>query len=335
MYKLPKLSKRYDLSKIAVLTSGGDSPGMNSAIRAVVRTAVKQGIAVMGIHRGYEGLISEDFESLKSRSVSNIIQDGGTLLKSARSPSFHKPEVRQKAAAILRKQGIDALVVIGGDGSLTGAHLLDTQEGVRVIGLPGTIDNDIYGCDDSIGFDTAVNTAVEAIDKIHDTSMSHDRHFLVEVMGRHCGLIAAQVGIASGAELVLVPENSLDIKDISQQLAENRKEGFSSSGIIVVAEGQAPNLTQRIAEQMRTLGEDPRVCILGHIQRGGAPSAHDRVLASTLGNMAVHYLLAGYHDVLVGVDTGKVCAVPLDQVIANSNKHLPPELLRMIEELER
>lgn len=334
MYKLPQLEAQLQFRKIAVMTSGGDSPGMNPAIRAVVRTAAKLGIDVIGIHRGYEGLIAEDFEPLRSRSVSHIIQGGGTVLKSARCLPFHKPEVRSKAHEILKKQGIEALIVIGGDGSLSGAHLLHQEHNFPVIGLPGTIDNDIFGCDDSIGFDTAVNTAVEAIDKLYDTALSHERHFLVEVMGRHSGFIAAQVAIASGAEMVILPEHPLDIDEISQELADHRKKGFSQSGIIVVAEGQGPDLTQRIAEQMRTIGEDPRVCILGHIQRGGTPTAHDRVLASTLGNLSVHYLLAGYTDVMVGVDTGTVTTVPLAEVISRK-KALPTDLLSMIEELER
>ncbi len=334
MYSLPNLDITESFNKVAVMTSGGDAPGMNPAIRAIVRTANKAGIEVIGIHRGFQGLIAEEFETLNSRSVSHTVQGGGTLLKSARCPAFHDPDVRTRAADILTKHHIDALIVIGGDGSLAGAHLLTTEHQIRVLGLPGTIDNDICGTDDCIGFDTAVNTAVQAIDKIHDTAISHDRHFLVEVMGRKCGMIAAHVGIACGAELVLLPEHPLDFKDISIQLSENRKAGFSSSGIIVVAEGQGPDLTHRLAEEMRSIGEDPRVCILGHIQRGGAPSSHDRILASTLGNISIHYLLAGYQDVLVGVSNGSVTTTPLSEVIG-CQKQLTSDLIRIIEELER
>lgn len=334
MYKLPKLTPSCELERIAILTSGGDSPGMNPAIRALVRTADKLNIEVIGIHRGYTGLIAEDFEHLTNRTVSGLTHRGGTYLRSARCLAFKDSEVRARAAEIFRHHAIDALVVIGGDGSLTGAHLLAAEHQLRVIGLPGTIDNDIYGTEDSIGFDTAVTTAVEAIDKICDTAMSHDRHFLVEVMGRNAGFIATQVGIAAGAEMVIVPERLSDIKEISQQLSDNRREGLGSSGIIVVAEGGEEGSSYRLAEQLKRLGEDPRVCILGHIQRGGAPTAHDRVLGSTLGNLAIHYLRAGIDDVMLGIDSGQVTAVPLTDVISR-RKVLEPELLDLIYQLQR
>ena len=333
MYQLPKFSLNATFTRIAILTSGGDSPGMNPAIRALVRTATSFNIEVIGIHRGYAGLLNEEFETLNSKSVSGLCHRGGTYLKSARCLEFHEPATRQCAFDILSKHGIDALIVIGGDGSLSGAHALYQEFSIPVIGLPGTIDNDIYGTDDSIGFDTAVTTAVEGIDKISDTAYSHDRHFLVEVMGRNYGLLACHVAIAAGAEMVIVPEHHSDISDISQQLAQRRKEGIGSSGIIVVAEAGKGGWSYHLSEEMRQLGEDPRVCVLGHLQRGGKPTAHDRLLAATLGNCAIHALLEGQTDIMMGVTKGAVSTTPLDSVITQK-KGLPIELMDLINELQ-
>ncbi|MBS98276.1 MAG: 6-phosphofructokinase [Oceanospirillaceae bacterium] len=334
MYTLPSLEITRTYKAIAVLTSGGDAPGMNPAIRGVVRAALGHGIRVFGINRGYSGLIAGDMEEMNSASVSNIVQRGGTILKSDRCEGFKRPEVRAQAAEILRNHSIDALVVIGGDGSLTGAHLLFEETGIDVIGLPGTIDNDIFGTDDTIGFDTAVNTALDAIDKIRDTATSHERHFLVEVMGRNSGFIAINVGMAAGAELIVVPERAVEVSQISQELAESRQAGTGSSGIIVVAEGPEPGLTYRLAERLREHNQDPRVCILGHIQRGGSPTGHDRVLATCMGAMAVRYLCAGYSDIMVGVRDGRILDVPLHDVIS-FRKGLDPTLLDLALQVHR
>ncbi|WP_432697175.1 6-phosphofructokinase [Marinobacterium sp. YM272] len=334
MYTLPELSQEKSFESIAIMTSGGDAPGMNPAVRGVVRAALGLGINVYGIYRGYSGLIADDIHPLTSGSVSNIVQRGGTMLKSDRCLAFKDPEVRAAAAAILKRRNIGALVVIGGDGSLTGAHLLEQETGVAVIGLPGTIDNDIFGTDDTIGFDTAVNTALEAIDRIRDTATSHERHFLVEVMGRASGSIAINVGMAAGAEMILVPEQAFDVATISEELATSRRAGTGSSGIIVVAEGPEPGLTSRLAAQLKERGQDPRVCILGHIQRGGSPTGHDRVLATCMGAMAVRYLCAGYSDIMVGVKDGSIVDVPLEDVI-RFRKGLEPSLLDLALQVHR
>jgi len=334
MYKLPTLAPTRTLSAIAVLTSGGDSPGMNPAIRAVVRTALHAGIRVYGIQRGYSGLIIGDMAEMQPGDVSNIVQRGGTLLKSDRCAAFKDPVVRKQAATILQEKGIDGLVVIGGDGSLTGAHLLATEHNIPVIGLPGTIDNDIYGTDDTIGFDTAVATALDAIDKIRDTALSHENLFLVEVMGRNSGFIATQVGLACGAEMIVVPDFETQIESICFQLAADHAAGRGSSGIIVVAEGQHAGLTYRLAEQLKSHQQDAKVCILGHIQRGGSPTGHDRVLASCLGAAAITCLRAGYSDKMVGVDKGEIVAVPLEHVV-NRNKPLNPQLVELVNILHR
>lgn len=334
MYNLPTLEATREISSIAVLTSGGDSPGMNAAIRGVVRTALSYGITVHGIHRGFTGLLQSNIEELTSASVSNIVQRGGTFLKSARCPEFHDPACRKQAADILYERGIEALIVIGGDGSLTGAHLLEDETGILVVGLPGTIDNDIFGTEDAIGFDTAMNTALDAIDRIRDTADSHERHFLVEVMGRNSGFLATHVGIAAGAEMILVPEYAVNIAEVALQLATSRKAGAGSSGIIVVAEGNEPDLTSKIVHELQQHGLTPHISILGHIQRGGRPSGHDRVLASCLGAVAVEYLLAGYSDIMVGVNKGEVVDIPLDNLI-RYRKGLDPELLKIALQLHK
>jgi 6-phosphofructokinase 1 len=327
MYQIPSLECQNKPQAIAILTSGGDSPGMNPAIRGVVRAALYRNIKVFGVHKGYSGLIIGDMQEMDSASVTNIVQRGGTILKSDRCDAFKDPEVRHQAAEILHDKGIDCLVVIGGDGSLTGAHLLAAESDIRVIGLPGTIDNDIYGTDDTIGFDTAVNTALDAIDKIRDTALSHESLFLVEVMGRNSGFIATHVGIACGAEMIVVPEYEVQVEAISFQLASNREQGKGASGIIVVAEGQTPGLTYQLADKLKAHNLLAKVCILGHIQRGGSPSGHDRVLASCLGASAIDYLCAGYNNVMIGVLNGKITETPLQQVI-EKNKQLDETLFQ-------
>ncbi|ANG64501.1 6-phosphofructokinase [Marinobacterium aestuarii] len=328
MYKLPDLCAVTSFKTIGILTCGGDAPGMNAAIRALVRTALNQQMKVYGIERGFTGLMNADMRRLSSPSVSNIIQRGGTILKSNRCEAFKTAEGRRQATAVLRESGIQALICIGGDGTLTGAHLLALESGIPVIGLPCTIDNDIYGSDDSIGFDTAVNTALGAIDRIRDTALSHERLFLVEVMGRNSGLIATQVGIACGAEMILIPEYPIVLESISNTLASNRKAGRGSSGIIILAEGTEPGLTARLAEQLQQHGEEPRICILGHIQRGGSPTGHDRVLASCMGATAISYLLAGYTDVMVGTLGRELIPAPLGDIIGQ-RKH-DPRLYEMV-----
>lgn len=299
------------MKRLAVLTSGGDAPGMNAAIRAVVRTASYKEIDICGVIRGYRGLISGDFRPMNARSVDNITQRGGTILYSARSPEFFEPEGRARAAENLRAENIDALVVIGGNGSFQGAHLLAKEHGVRVIGVPGTIDNDIYGTDVTIGFHTAMNIALSAIDRLRDTGHSHDRLFLVEVMGRHSGHIALNVGIAGGAEEILVPEREYDIDEMVRSIAAGRKRGRSSS-IIVVAEGATKGGATELEKRIEAAsGYEVRTSVLGHVQRGGAPSTRDRVLAARLGYHAVIALLEGQTDVMVGVDKRDTVFVPL------------------------
>lgn len=333
MYRLPDSPTVTSFNTIGILTSGGDAPGMNAAIRALVRAALNQQMKVYGIQRGYAGLLNADMRRLSSTSVSNIIQRGGTILKSARCEAFKTADGRAQAAHVLRENGIQALICIGGDGSLTGAHLLTQESGIPVIGLPCTIDNDIYGTDDSIGFDTAVNTALGAIDRIRDTALSHERLFLVEVMGRESGFIATQVGIACGAEMILIPEYPIELESISYTLATNRKAGHGSSGIIVVAEGTEPGLTGRLAEQLTQHGEEPRVCILGHIQRGGSPTGHDRVLASCLGIAAISYLMSGLTDVMVATLGRDLTPAPLGNIIGH-RRH-DPRLYEMVTMLHK
>lgn len=331
MYRLPELKVTKQLKRVAVLTSGGDAPGMNAAIRAVVRTGKAEGIDMFGVYRGYSGLVESDVRPVSSAMVANILQRGGTCLKSDRCEGFREAAVRWDVADMLKNMGIDALVVIGGDGSLTGAHLLEKETGFPVIGLPGTIDNDIAGTDDTIGFDTAVNTALEAIDRIRDTANSHERLFLVEVMGRNSGFIAAQVGIAGGAEKVLVPDAAVDVAQINSSLQESRAKGKESS-IILIAEGELGR-TQNIAEKLKEYGHQPRVCILGHTQRGGAPTGHDRVLASSMGAMAVKYLQAGVSNAMVSVKDNALGVTPLEEVV-DSKKNLEKSVLDLVYTLQ-
>ncbi len=317
---------------LGVLTSGGDAPGMNAAIRAVVRTAIHGGLRVSGIYRGYQGLIDGDIIEMGARSVANIIQRGGTILRTARCQAFYGPEGRAEAAAQLRAHDIDALVVIGGDGTYRGAAKLHQEHGVAVIGIPGTIDNDIYGTDVSIGFNTAINVALDAVDRVRDTAASHDRLFLVEVMGRHSGAIALYVGVAGGAEAILIPEVQMSVEKIADTLAAAHARGKSSS-VVVVAEGAleggALALQKVLAERA---GYEARTSILGHIQRGGTPSTRDRVLASRLGFMAVRTLMDGVSGVMVGIDRRGTTTVPL-QAVWENKKEIDWELVEIAQVL--
>lgn len=335
MFTLPNFAKHKNpkLKRLAVLTSGGDAPGMNAAIRAVVRYAITHGIEAYGIMRGYSGLLEGQIEPLTLSSVANIIQRGGTILKTSRCPDFHKRSARKEAAAILRRNGIQALVVIGGDGSFMGAHLLETETGFPTVGIPGTIDNDIAGTDDTIGFDTAVNTAIQAIDRIRDTASSHDRLFLVEVMGRSSGHIASLVGIGGGAETIIVPEKHESVAQICSKVERGVKRGKTSS-ILVMAEGKTPGLSARLARDLERRGHSAKVCILGHTQRGGSPSAHDRMLASALGAAAVGTLIEGKSHVMVGIQDGAVMSIPYARMLRGKKK-FPKAILDLAETLAR
>ena len=307
------------VTKIGVLTSGGDAPGMNAAIRAVVRTGIYYGMEVFGIMRGYAGMIENDIVPMHSRSVANIIQRGGTILKTARCKEFFEYEGRKKAHANLRNLGINGVVIIGGDGSFRGAHKLSEEFDIPCIGLPGTIDKDIAGTDFTIGFDTAVNTAVEAIDKIRDTADAHDRLFIIEVMGRDAGYIALHSGIATGAENILIPERKTDIEELVNSLLEKERRK-KLVNIIVVAEGDrgAEDVAQVIKE--RVPNADTRVCVLGHIQRGGAPTCLDRLIASRMGYSAVESLIEGRHNVMIGIVNNKMHYTPLEKAVKAKQK---------------
>ena len=315
------------MKKIAVFTSGGDAPGMNACIRAVVRGAIYHGIEVFGIRRGYNGMISGDIIPLQSQSVSNIVQRGGTILKSARSKEFMTPEGRKKAYENLMSNGIEGLVAIGGNGTFTGAEVFFNEYQLPTVGCPGTIDNDLYGTDYTIGFDTAVNTSLEAIDKIRDTADSHDRIFFIEVMGRDSGYIAIQSGIGGGAEIVMVPETHTPIKKVVSTLKEGWTRSKSSS-IVVVAEGDEEGHAAEIARQ---IGDklDIRVTTLGHIQRGGSPTAYDRILASRMGLAAVEGLMKGYKNVMAGVVNNELVYTPFIDTI-KKQKPIHDDLLRMV-----
>ena len=309
------------VTKIGVLTSGGDSPGMNAAIRAVVRTGLYNGLEVYGIIRGYNGMIEDDIFKMDSRSVANIIQRGGTILKTARSKEFFDHEGRKKAFGNLAKRGIDGLVVIGGNGSFTGALKLSQEFDIPCIGLPGTIDKDLYGTDFTIGFDTAVNTAVEAIDKIRDTADAHDRLFIVEVMGRHAGYIALHAGIATGAENILIPEEDTSVEEMIAGLSEKEKRK-KLVNLVIVAEGHssggANNIAEIVKQQLPNL--DTRVTILGHIQRGGSPTCIDRLIASRMGYHAVESLMEGRHNVMVGIQDNTMKYTPLEIAIREKQR---------------
>ena len=312
------------VTNIGVLTSGGDSPGMNACIRAVVRTGLYHGLEMFGIMRGYQGMIDDDIVPMHSRSVANIIQRGGTILKTARCKEFYEPEGRKKAYENLKKHGIDGLVIIGGDGSFRGAQKFSKEFDIPCIGLPGTIDKDIAGTDFTIGFDTAVNTAVECIDKIRDTDDAHDRLFIIEVMGRYAGYIALHSGIATGAEHILIPERKTDIEAVITSLEEKEKRK-KLVNMIVVAEGDdfgGANEVAKVVKQRLPMAET-RVCILGHIQRGGSPSCLDRLIASRMGYAAVESLLDEtglHHNHMIGILNNRIHHTPLDKAIKAKQK---------------
>lgn len=318
------------IKKIGVLTSGGDSPGMNAAIRSVVRTCAYHNIECLGIYRGYQGMIEGDFKDMNARSVNNIVNKGGTILKSARSKDFMTVEGRKKAHENLLKYNVDALVVIGGDGSFTGAEIFNEEFNFPVMGIPGTIDNDIFGTSHTLGYDTALNTVVECIDKIRDTASSHNRLFLVEVMGRDAGHIALNAGIGAGAEEILIPEQDLGLERLLESLQKSKASGKSSS-IVVIAEGD--KIGKSVFELKDYIEEnlpeyDVRVSVLGHMQRGGAPSCYDRVLASRLGVKAVESLLEGKSNFMVGMLNDKVALTPLELAIKGKSE-IDRELLRV------
>ena len=320
-----------NIKSIAVLTSGGDAPGMNAALRAVVRTANHFKIQCYGIREGYNGLIAGDVTKMGPRSVKNIINQGGTILKSARSKEFMTPEGRKKAFEQCQKLGIDALVCIGGDGSFTGAKVFNEEFGIKVIGIPGTIDNDIFGTDKTIGYDTALNTAMDAIDKIRDTATSHNRVFFVEVMGRDAGFIALNSGIATGALDILIPERKDSMDDLFSTFRTAEKVGKSSS-VVVIAEGEELGSIYDIAKATKEQfpNYDIRVTILGHIQRGGSPSCADRVLASHLGYGAVIGLMEGKNKVMVGMQSNKITYTPIEEAIKKHNE-IDKDLLKISE----
>ncbi len=309
------------VTKIGVLTSGGDSPGMNACIRAVVRTGIYHGLEVFGIMRGYTGMVENDIFKMEGRSVANIIQRGGTILKTSRCKEFFSPEGRKKAYDNLKKHGIDGLVIIGGDGSFRGAQIFSNEYDIPCIGLPGTIDKDIAGTDFTIGFDTAVNTAVEAIDKVRDTMDAHDRLFIIEVMGRDAGYIALHSGIATGAENILIPERKTDIEEVIRQLAEKERR-HKLVNLIVVAEGDEFGGANEVGKiiQERLPQQEVRVCILGHIQRGGSPSCFDRLIASRMGYSAVECLIEGKYNVFVGIVNNRMHYTPLNDAVKKKQR---------------
>lgn len=322
--------KSQTITKIAVLTSGGDSPGMNAAIRAVVRACAFYEVACFGVYRGFQGLIEGDFKELGPRDVKYTISKGGTMLKTARSKDFMSEEGRKKAFEQIQKQGIQALIVIGGDGSFTGAYRFSREFNFPVIGVPGTIDNDIYGTSHTIGFDTALNTVIEVMDKIRDTATSHKRMFFVEVMGRDAGHIALNAGIGAGAEEILIPEEDIGLPKLLEKLKRSKASGKSSC-IVLVSEGDkiGKNVFELSEYVQENLPEyDVRVSVLGHLQRGGSPTCFDRVLASRLGVKAVELLLQNKEGVMVGLQNQQVVTVPLEKAIKGSSA-IDEELIRI------
>lgn len=321
------------IKSIGILTSGGDAPGMNAAIRAVTRSAIYNGLKVYGIYRGYKGLVTDEIQEFKSQNVSNIIQMGGTILKTARCKEFTTPEGRAQAYDNMKEHEIDALVIIGGDGSLTGARIFAQEFDVPCIGLPGTIDNDLYGTDTTIGYDTALNTILDAVDKIRDTATSHERLFFVEVMGRDAGFLALNGAIAAGAEAAIIPEFSTEV----DQLEEFIEHGFrksKSSSIVLVAESELTGGAMHYAERVKNEYPqyDVRVTILGHLQRGGRPTAHDRIIASRMGVASIQALLEGQRNVMIGIDDDKIVYVPFAKAIKN-DKPIDRELVNVLHEL--
>ena len=317
-----------NINSIGVLTSGGDAPGMNAAIRAVTRAAIYEGWKVFGIYRGWEGLIMGDIKEFSSSSVSNTIQRGGTILKTARSDEFRTPEGRTKAYENIKKFGIDALVVIGGNGSLTGAQMLASEHDVPVIGLPGTIDNDLYGTDSTIGYDTALNTIMECVDKIRDTANSHDRIFFVEVMGRDAGFLAQNSAIAAGAEAAIIPEDQTDIDQLASFIGRGIRKSKNSS-IVLVSEkdGGAMHYAERVRQEYPQY--QVKVSILGHLQRGGSPTAQDRILASRLGVASIEALKEGQRNVMIGIKNDQIVYVPINRAV-RYDKPIDKELINVL-----
>lgn len=323
----------YKLKCIGILTSGGDAPGMNAAIRSVTRAAIFNGIRVKAIYRGYKGLITGEIKEFQTQNVSNIIQQGGTILKTARCDEFKTPEGRKLAYETMKKEGIDALVVIGGDGTFTGARVFAQEFNIPIIGLPGTIDNDLFGTDSTIGYDTALNTIVEAVDKIRDTASSHERLFFIEVMGRDAGFLALNSALASGAEAAIIPERETKV----DQLAELIQNGFrksKNSSIVIVAESEVTGGANGLAERMHREypSYDVRVTILGHIQRGGSPTAYDRTLASRMGVAAIDALMDEQRSIMIGIVNDEIVHVPFTKAIKD-DKPVNERLLGVLQML--
>ncbi|MCD8167024.1 MAG: 6-phosphofructokinase [Bacteroides sp.] len=318
---------------VGVLTSGGDAPGMNAAIRAVTRAAIYNGIQVKGIYRGYKGLITGEIQEFKSQNVSNIVQMGGTILKTARCQEFMTVEGRKIAYETMQREGIEALVIIGGDGSLTGARIFAQEYDIPCVGLPGTIDNDLYGTDTTIGYDTALNTIMEAVDKIRDTATSHERLFFIEVMGRDAGFLALNGAIAAGAEAAIIPEFSTEADQL-QEFIENGFRKSKNSSIVLVAESELTGGAMHYAERVKNEYPqyDVRVSILGHLQRGGRPTANDRILASRLGTAAIDAIMEGQRNVMIGIVNNQIVYVPINKAIKN-DKPIDQELVHILNTL--
>lgn len=308
----------YQVKCVGMLTSGGDAPGMNAAVRAITRAAIAHGIRVKAIYHGYDGLINGEVQEFTTNDVSGIIQRGGTILRTARSEKFRTPEGRAQAAEVLQKEGIEALIVIGGDGSFTGARALALEHNVTVIGVPGTIDNDLWGTDSTIGYDTALNTIMDCVDKLRDTGTSHERVFVVEVMGRDAGFLTLNAAIAAGAEAAIIPERATVEEQIEEALGQGRRK-HKNAGILLVQEHAVEGGANRVAEIIKAAHPDygTRVTILGHLQRGGSPTAADRILASRLGCHAILALLDGQRNIMIGMQNGEISHIPLNKAIQN------------------
>ena len=319
-----------EIKCIGILTSGGDAPAMNAAIRAVTRTAIYNGFSVKGIMRGYRGLITDEVIPFKTQNVSNIIQQGGTILKTARCQEFQTPEGRKIAFETMQRENIDALVVIGGDGSLTGARIFASEYDIPIVGLPGTIDNDLYGTDTTIGYDTALNTIMQAVDKLRDTASSHERLFFVEVMGRDAGFLALNGAIATGAEAAIIPEIMTEVDQLGELIGHGFRKSKNSS-IVLVAESEVTGGAMGMAERVKKEYPqyDTRVTILGHIQRGGSPTASDRIIASRMGEAAINALLEGQRNVMIGIQNDEIVYVPFSKAI-RKNKPINRDLLNTI-----
>ena len=324
---------KYEIKCIGVLTSGGDAPGMNAAIRSVTRAAIFNGIRVKAIYRGYKGLIIGEIKEFQTQNVSNIIQQGGTILKSARCAEFRTPEGRKEAFENMQKEEIDALVVIGGDGTFTGARIFAQEYNVPIVGLPGTIDNDLYGTDSTIGYDTALNTIIEAVDKIRDTASSHERLFFIEVMGRDAGFLALNSALASGAEAAIIPERETQVDQLEELISNGFRKSKNSS-IVLVAESDITGGANGLAERMRNEHPeyDVRVTILGHIQRGGSPSAYDRILASRMGVAAIDALMDEQRSIMIGIVNDVIVHVPFTKAIKD-DKPVNENLLGVLQML--